>query len=515
MEYEAMAIREFNLNQMVTNPSILCIGKRGSGKSFLLRDLLYHFRNIPAGIIISPTERMHGDHKRYFPDLYIHDNITDATMNNILLRQSEMINKAKQNIDHKIDPSALLIMENCLSSKKEWSKNKIIQEIMINGRHYYLTNIVTMQCPMGISPDMRLNFDYVFLGEADLGIVDLADGKDPRSIPGIVDKYTVRTITDQKNLKKSRGIEVRNLDSLPFPDWSMVDYKFYAFPSYARIKTMKSASLDIMMGRGCINKCSFCAYRVTSSVRYYSAEYLIQQMQYMIKNYQIHDFYFLDGSIGNNPKLLKEFCNKIIETRLNQTIKWYGNIRVDQVDEDLLKNLWKAGCRYLFYGFESGSQRILDLMNKGVKVEDNYRVANIHNKLKFPYNASMIFGYPGEREEDILMTMKFLKEVKPPSVGINCYVPLPGSSDYYQMLASGKIKIDDPSEWRHIGECNPFRIYADIPEDRFKELLNAAYHFAYTEIPLLTKETWGNTVQNIDYTFLNKGISWIRKILNY
>jgi len=163
MEYEAMAIREFNLNQMVTNPSILCIGKRGSGKSFLLRDLLYHFRNIPAGIIISPTERMHGDHKRYFPDLYIHDNITDATMNNILLRQSEMINKAKQNIDHKIDPSALLIMENCLSSKKEWSKNKIIQEIMINGRHYYLTNIVTMQCPMGISPDMRLNFDYVFL----------------------------------------------------------------------------------------------------------------------------------------------------------------------------------------------------------------------------------------------------------------------------------------------------------------------------------------------------------------
>jgi len=361
----------------------------------------------------------------------------------------------------------------------------------------------------------QLNFDYVFLGEADLGIVDLADGKNPRSIPGIVDKYTVRNITDQKNLKKSRGIEVRNLDSLPFPDWSMVDSKFYAFPSYARIKTMKSASLDIMMGRGCINKCSFCAYRVTSSVRYYSAEYLIQQMQYMIKNYQIHDFYFLDGSIGNNPKLLKEFCNKMIETRLNQTIKWYGNIRVDQVDEDLLKHLWKAGCRYLFYGFESGSQRILDLMNKGVKVEDNYRVANIHNKLKFPYNASMIFGYPGEREEDILMTMKFLKEVKPPSVGINCYVPLPGSSDYYQMLASGKIKIDDPSKWRHIGECNPFRIYADIPEDRFKELLNAAYHFAYTEIPLLTKVTWGNTVQNNDYTFLNKGISWIRKILNY
>jgi anaerobic magnesium-protoporphyrin IX monomethyl ester cyclase len=354
----------------------------------------------------------------------------------------------------------------------------------------------------------QLGFDYIFIGEADIGIVDLADGKDPLSIRGVVDKNTIGNITDPKQV---RGVEIKDLDSLPFPDWSMIDYIFYAHPTYARVKIAKSSSLDIMMGRGCTKRCSFCAYSATSSVRYYSADYLIRQIKYMITRFGISEFYFIDSSIGNNTKLLREFCVKMIETRLNKTTRWYGNIRVDQVDENLLKLMWDAGCRYLFYGFESGSQRILDLMNKRVSVEDNYRVAELHNKLKFPYNASMIFGYPGEREEDIQESMKFLRAVLPPSVGINCYVPLPGSPDYYQLLQQGKIHINNPVEWRTIGECNPSKIYADIPEERFKKLLNEAYQFAYTEIPQITRARWGNCENNIKPHFFVRLIDNIKK----
>jgi radical SAM superfamily enzyme YgiQ (UPF0313 family) len=353
----------------------------------------------------------------------------------------------------------------------------------------------------------QLDFDYVFVGEADIGIVDLANGKDPLSIPGIADKNTIGNISDPKQI---RGVEVRDLDLLPFPDWSMIDYTFYSHPTYARVKTAKSSSLDIMMGRGCTKRCSFCAYSATSSVRYYSADYLIRQIKYMINQFGIREFYFIDSSIGNNPKLLRAFCDKILETRLNESIKWYGNIRVDQVDENLLKLMWDAGCRYLFYGFESGSQRILDLMNKKVKVEDNYRVAELHNKLKFPYNASMIFGYPGEREEEIQESMKFLRAVLPPSVGINCYVPLPGSPDYYRLLQQGKIHIENPIEWKTIGECNPSRIYADIPKERFMELLNEAYYFAYTEIPQITKERWSNCGDNAKSNLFNRMVNEIK-----
>ena len=231
----------------------------------------------------------------------------------------------------------------------------------------------------------------------------------------------------------------------------------------------------------------------------------------MMTRFGIHAFYFIDSSIGNNPKLLRDFCDKIIETNLNKSIKWYGNIRVDQVDEELLKLMWEAGCRYLFYGFESGSQRILDLMNKRVRVEDNYRVAELHNKLKFPYNASMIFGYLGEREDDIRKSMKFLRAVLPPSVGINCYVPLPGSPDYYRLLQQGEIHINNPVEWRTIGECNPSKIYADIPEERFKELLNEAYQFAYTEIPQITKEKWENSGDYVKSNLFSQMIDGIKK----
>jgi radical SAM superfamily enzyme YgiQ (UPF0313 family) len=356
----------------------------------------------------------------------------------------------------------------------------------------------------------QLEFDYIFIGEADTGIVDLADGKNPLSIQGIVDKNALANVTDPKEI---RGVEVRDLDSLPFPDWSLIDYKFYSHPTFARIKIAKSSSLDIMMGRGCTKRCSFCAYGATSSVRYYSADYLIRQIKYMVNRFGIHEFYFIDSSIGNNSKLLREFCVKMIDTQLNKTIRWYGNIRVDQVDKDLLKLMWKAGCRYLFYGFESGSQRILDLMNKRVKVEDNYRVAELHNKLKFPYNASMIFGYPSEREEDILESMKFLRTVLPPSVGINCYVPLPGSPDYYRLIEQGEIHIKNPIEWRTIGECNPSKIYADIPEERFKELLFEAYQFAYTEIPQITKDSWGISRNLVKPNFFTRFIDMIKNKL--
>src|SRR5690606_34650337 len=111
---------------------------------------------------------------------------------------------------------------------------------------------------------------------------------------------------------------------------------------------------------------------------------------------------------------------------------------------------------------------------KQCPVEKNYHAAELHNRLGFPYHASMLLGYPGEREEDILQTLKFIEEIKPPSVGVNWYVPLPGSPDYDKLKAEGIINTDDPEEWRRIGEVNKCKVYADVPEQRFRELFKRA-----------------------------------------
>ncbi len=335
-----------------------------------------------------------------------------------------------------------------------------------------------------IEPDdslEKLGFTAVFLGEADIGFVEIANGHRLEKVNGVY-------FPGQK--VKTTGQEIEDLDQLEFPDWGLCDYKFYAHPSYGRLKVQKTSSIDIMMGRGCYYSCNFCAYSALSKPRYHSTQYLIEQLKFMQSNYDINCVYFIDSSIGSRQKLLVDFCEKLIRTGLSKSIEWLANIRVNQINENLIKLMWKAGCRFLFYGFESGSQRILDRMNKKTTVEQNIKAAELHNKHRFPYNASIIFGYPGETESDIRKTFKLLKRTKPPSIGINCYVPLPGSSDYTELKKKGQIDIDDPQEWRRIGEVNPERIYADISELKYLELYEQAKTLANVVIPNEINELW-------------------------
>ena len=169
MDYNKFQILEFDLRKMVPNPSIVMIAKRGSGKSYITRDIIYHYRHIPGGVVISPTDRMSSFYKYFFPDLYIHYEIKDTILKKILVRQSLMIDKEKQKRKQgkKVDPRGILVMDDCLSQKKTWAKDQNITEILMNGRHYMLTYILTMQTPLGITPDLRLNFDYIFLSKED------------------------------------------------------------------------------------------------------------------------------------------------------------------------------------------------------------------------------------------------------------------------------------------------------------------------------------------------------------
>ncbi len=330
-----------------------------------------------------------------------------------------------------------------------------------------------------------LGFDYAFRGEADLGILQLADGCRPETVPGVATPAAPNP---------GMGEKIKPLDDLPFPDWSLCDYKFYSYPSFAKLKIKQSGSLDLVMGRGCVYKCAFCAYNAISTVHFYTAEYLVEQVEYLNGEFDVDAVYFTDSTIGNNRPLVRRFCELMIERGTSERVEWYANVRVNQVNEKQLKLMWRAGCRYLLYGFESGSQRMLDLMCKRTTVEDNYKIAYLHNKLRFPYNGSMVFGYPGEREEDIQASLEFLRKTRPPSIGINWYVPLPGSPDYYELKNKGMINVDDPLEWRRIGEVNPARAYADMPEGRFRELFAEAQKLANEEIPRAIHDQWYSTV---------------------
>lgn len=161
-----MRINRFDLKNMVKNPAICFIAKRGSGKSWVARDLAYTKRHVPGGVVISPTEQTSPFYKDFFPDLYIHYEYKDIIVKNILIRQFIL---AQRNVKRQerglkpIDSSIFVIMDDCLAEKKVWGKSDMIRIIMMNGRHYNITYMVTMQDPLGLSPPLRSNFDYVFI----------------------------------------------------------------------------------------------------------------------------------------------------------------------------------------------------------------------------------------------------------------------------------------------------------------------------------------------------------------
>lgn len=160
-----LPINEFQLKDMVENPSLVMVAKRGSGKSFVCRAILNHYKDIPVGLIIAPTDRMNCFYGNFFPDTYIHCRYESQIIEKLLRRQEEMIDKAarKKLKGKSVDPKAFIVMDDCLGDKKIWAQDPLISELLFNGRHFQLMYILTMQYPLGIKPELRSNFDYIFL----------------------------------------------------------------------------------------------------------------------------------------------------------------------------------------------------------------------------------------------------------------------------------------------------------------------------------------------------------------
>ena len=147
-------------------PVIVMIGRRDTGKSFLVRDLLYHHQDIPIGTVISGTEAGNGFYASHVPKLFIHDEYNTVLIENILRRQKVVLKQVKKEIEQyrrsTIDPRAFVILDDCLYDQS-CTKDKLMRLLFMNGRHWKIMLIITMQYPLGIPPNLRTNIDYVFI----------------------------------------------------------------------------------------------------------------------------------------------------------------------------------------------------------------------------------------------------------------------------------------------------------------------------------------------------------------
>ena len=149
-----------------SGPVIVLIGRRDTGKSFLVKDLLYHHQDIPIGTVISGTEAGNGFYGKMVPKLFIHDEYNSAIIENILKRQKMVIKQVQKEVKaygrSNIDGRTFCILDDCLYDNS-WARDKLMRLLFMNGRHWKIMLVITMQYPLGVPPNLRTNIDYTFI----------------------------------------------------------------------------------------------------------------------------------------------------------------------------------------------------------------------------------------------------------------------------------------------------------------------------------------------------------------
>jgi hypothetical protein len=162
----AMELSKFDMSKIENDKVVVFIGKRETGKSFLVKDLLYYHKDLPVGTVISGTEGANNFYGKLMPSVFIHGEYNEDVVSNYLSRQKKIVKSYKQqqeiNGSSNIDPRAFLILDDCLYDST-WVRSKNIRSLFMNGRHYKSLFLITMQYALGIPPNLRTNIDYVFL----------------------------------------------------------------------------------------------------------------------------------------------------------------------------------------------------------------------------------------------------------------------------------------------------------------------------------------------------------------
>jgi anaerobic magnesium-protoporphyrin IX monomethyl ester cyclase len=296
-------------------------------------------------------------------------------------------------------------------------------------------------------PDLYLarGVAAVIAGEGELTLTELAaavtraPGTPLESIQGLVLRRP-----DGSLARTPARAFARDLDSLPRPAWDLVDVD-----RYRRLWRDRHGyfSMNAVTTRGCPYSCNWCA-RPVHGQRYVSRspEHVVSEIAWLKRAYAPDHLSFSDDIFGLRPGWIERFAQFAVES--GAVVPFKCLMRADLVDERVTPALRAAGCRTVWIGAESGSQRILDAMDKGLRVEQIERATRLLHAQGIEVGFFLQFGYPGETRADIAQTMALVRRCRPDDIGISVSYPLPGTKFYERVRAelTAKQNWDDSSD---------------------------------------------------------------------
>lgn len=276
--------------------------------------------------------------------------------------------------------------------------------------------------------------DFILRGEAENSIVELAEhlekGKDLSGVKGL-------TYRKNKNVVHNPDIDKpMELDDIPFPARDLLK-SAYDKNTYWRLGH-RGITDFIITSRGCPYNCNFC-FRLARKFRKRSPENIVAELKDLktrgIRNVHIMDDLF----VWNKPHFFK-VVELIKEAKLNMHLK--VRARVNFIDEEMLAAMKEIGVKSVVFGIESGSQTILDNMNKKTTVDMNYRAIRITKQAGLQCYADMFLGYPGETMETIKATEEMLIKARPTAINLSVMYPIPGTKVYNEAKEQGTLRDD-------------------------------------------------------------------------
>lgn len=302
--------------------------------------------------------------------------------------------------------------------------NKNIK-IVLGGPHVHLFPEETIKLQ---------NVDFLVMGEGEETFKELLDFIGDKSklskVPGLV------FMDGEEIINTGMRPYIRDIDKLPFPARTMVLYKKYT----SLLTKSNNVVTTIFTSRGCPYHCYFCdRLHLGKIFRPRSPKNVVDELQECVEM-GIRDFLFYDDTFTVEKKRVIDICNEIIRRNLN--IRWDIRTRIDTVNEEIISCLKKAGCHGIHYGVESGTEKILKILNKNINIAQIKQVVQLTRKYKIPILAYFMIGNPTETIDDIYATFKFMKRLNPDYVHLTIYTPFPGTKIYLKGLKDGDFKSD-------------------------------------------------------------------------
>ncbi|MBS1683008.1 MAG: B12-binding domain-containing radical SAM protein [Bacteroidetes bacterium] len=310
--------------------------------------------------------------------------------------------------------------------------------------------------------------DYVVRGEGEETLTELLrtlKSKQPtENILGIA------FCKEGKNIVNPLRPVLRNLDGLPMPAWDLIDIE-----PYRAIWKKKHGyfSLNMATTRGCPYKCNWCAKPIYGN-RYNSRspEYVIKEVEYLLKKFQPDHFWMCDDIFGLKPGWIKRFHEIVDERKLKFNYKIQS--RVDLLlEENTIEHLARSGAETIWVGAESGSQKILDAMDKGTTIQEIEKATRLMKEKKIRVGYFLQFGYTGEKKEDIEATIKMTLAAMPDEIGISVSYPLPGTKFYENV----KSNLKEKQNW--VDSDDLALLYRSTFSPVFYKLLHRYVHSRY------------------------------------